>query len=132
MAVLGWAGREKVLIAGTSVLIGLPVAFFLILLFVQDLVTERGMRFLIAGGAWLPAIAILLVTFDVTVMAKRSGLLSQQSLYLILSLAIACPILVVMLFPFATPGKTLASLYSLAAVLPISAAPVMLYWNRNR
>ncbi len=129
MAVLGWSGREKVMIVGIFLLIGLPVIYRVFVLFV---VPRGGQEFFFRFGAWLPAILIPLALVDFTVSARRAEFMTSETLFLILVLAVALAGFALVVPVADAEERTLFYLYSLAAILPIPATPLMLAWNRHR
>ena len=129
MAVLGWSGRQKVQMLGVFLIFGLPILF---LVFVQLALPPAWAKLLTAGGVWLPAILIPLLTIDWTVAAWRGELISRQTLHLLIVATICLVVFFEVLLPGPPAGKLLACLYSLASLLPIPAAPLMLAWNRHR
>ena len=129
MAVLGWSGREKVMIWGIGLIAGGPVLY---LLFVQFILPSDWAKFLTAAGVWLPAIVIPILTIDWTIAAWRGELISRRTVHLLAVLAIFFVTFFDVLLPGPPAGKTLAALYSLASLLPIPATPLMLAWNRHR
>jgi hypothetical protein len=130
MAVLGWSGRQKVLMGGVFVVVFLPILF---LVSVQFLPSGYWERFVRGVGAWTPAIVIPIVTIDMTIAAWRAKFLSQDTLILMAAIAVGIIGTVVILAPTAPlAGKTLVCLYLMAAILPFPVTPLMLAWNRHR
>ncbi len=129
MAVLGWSGREKVMIWGIGLIAGVPVLYLLI---VQFVLPSEWAKFLTAAGIWLPAVVIPIITIDWTIAAWRGELISRKTLYLLVVLTICLVTFFDVLWPASPELKTLVGLYSLAALLPIPATPLMLAWNRHR
>ena len=129
LAVLAWSGREKFFLLGIGLIIGLPVLF---VVFVQFVVPSGWVSFLKAVGLWVPAVVIPIVTMDWTVAAWRGKLLSPESRLLLVILAAGLVAFFGTLVPASSSVKILVCLYSMAALLPIPAAPLMLEWNRHR
>ena len=129
LAVLGWSGREKVVIAGVFLIIGYPMLFLPLL---QLVVPRAWSEFALDVALWTPAVLIAVVTLDLAGAARRGELLSPGMQLLLAGLALGIVAFFGILIPGPAEVKVLACLYALAAVLPIPSAPLMLEWNRHR